>query len=87
MTKSALKSLVEIISQNVDVLDAALEKRGATAPSLDEPFKPGSDIANGQPELMATADIAVRAALQLVQLIRLPQLSVLQDAVSVRTFR
>lgn len=84
--KSTLKALVEIISQNIDVLDDALEKRGAAVPSLDEPFTPGSDVANGQPELMVTADLACRAALQLVQIIRLPQLTLLQDAVSVSGF-
>ncbi len=82
--KSSLKSLAEIIAQNVDILDAALQKRGGAAPSLDEPFKPGSDVANGQPELAAAADIALRAALQLAQLLRQPQLSIIQDALSVR---
>ncbi|KLO13130.1 O-methyltransferase [Schizopora paradoxa] len=80
--KSTLKALVEIISKNIDVLDDALEKRGCPVPSLDDPFTPGSDVANGQPELMVTADLACRAALQLAQIIRLPQLTLLQDSVS-----
>ncbi len=50
----------------------------------DEPFTPGSDVTNGDPQLLATADLACRAALQLVQIIRVPQLTILQDAISVR---
>ncbi|KLO09769.1 O-methyltransferase, partial [Schizopora paradoxa] len=80
--KSTLKSLAEIIMQNVDALDAALAKRGAVAPSLDEPFTPGSDVTNGQRELMVTADFACRAAMQLAQILRVPQLTLIQDAMS-----
>ncbi len=78
-----LRSFAEIILKNCDVLDAALEKRGVPVPSLDEPFTPGSDVTNGDPQLLATADLACRAALQLVQIIRVPQLTILQDAISV----
>ncbi len=65
--KSSIRALAEFILQNVDTIEEALEKRGAAVPSLDDPFTPGSDIANGQPELMATTELTVRAASQLIQ--------------------
>lgn len=83
--KSALKSLAELILQNVDVLEASLKKRGANVPSLDEPAIPGPDVTNGDPELMATNDITCRGAWQILNILRPPQLTLLQDAVSVRT--
>ena len=83
-SKSTIRALAELILQNVDALEEALEKRGASVPSLDDPFTPGSDIANGQPELMATTELTVRAASQLIQTIRLPQYSVIHEALSVR---
>lgn len=81
--KSTLKALVEIVAQNVDALDAALEQRGASAPSLDQPFTPGSDVTNGQPELMRMVDLASRAALQLVHIIRPPQMTLTENCTSV----
>ncbi len=61
--KSTIRALAEFILQNVDVIEEALEKRGASVPSLDDPFTPGSDIANSQPELMATTELTVRCRL------------------------
>ncbi|KLO13212.1 S-adenosyl-L-methionine-dependent methyltransferase [Schizopora paradoxa] len=81
-SKSTIRALAELILQNVDALEEALEKRGASVPSLDDPFTPGSDIANGQPELMATTELTVRAASQLIQTIRMPQYSVIHEALS-----
>ncbi|KLO19077.1 S-adenosyl-L-methionine-dependent methyltransferase [Schizopora paradoxa] len=80
-----LRSLAEIILKNCDILDAALEKRGAHVPSLDDPYTPESDVTNNDPQLLATADIACRAALQLVQTIRTPQLTILLDGLSFLT--
>lgn len=82
--KSSIRALAEFILQNVDTIEDALEKRGASVPSLDDPFTPGSDIANGQPELMATTELTVRAASQLAQILRPPQYSVVHEALSVR---
>lgn len=79
-----LRSLAEIILKNCDVLDDALEKRGVQVPSLDDPYTFGSDVTDNDPQLLATADLACRAALQLVQIIRVPQLTILQDGLSVR---
>ncbi len=82
--KSTIRALAEFILQNIDTIEGALDKRGASVPSLDDPFTPGSDIANGQPELMATTEMTVRAAFQLIQTIRLPQYTVIHEALSVR---
>ncbi|KLO06792.1 hypothetical protein SCHPADRAFT_677279 [Schizopora paradoxa] len=80
--KSTLKALVEIIAQNVDALDAAMEERGVSAPSLDEPFAPGSDVTNGQPQLIQMADLICRAATHLIHVVEPPKLSVLKKCSS-----
>ena len=83
MAKSSIRALAELILQNIDTIEDALDKRQASVPSLDDPFTPVSDIANWEPELMATTELTVRAASQLIQTLRLPQYSVIHEALSV----
>jgi len=83
MTTSSLKALAELILKNVDVLESDLAKRGVTAPSLDEVFTPGSDFTTSSQEVLQAADTACHAALQLVQTIRTPALSLLQTSFGV----
>ncbi len=83
--KSSIRALAEFILRNVDIIEDALDKRGASIPSLDDPFTPGSDIANGEPALIETTEMTIRAASQLIQTIRLPQYSVIHEALSVRS--
>ncbi|KLO13187.1 O-methyltransferase [Schizopora paradoxa] len=80
--KSSIRALAELILKNVDTIEEALNKRQATVPSLDDPFTPESDITYGDPDLMATTELTVRAASQLIQTIRSPQFSIVHEALS-----
>lgn len=67
---TALRKLVDLLSQSVDVIEVAYSKRGHSPPSLDDPYTPESDTAYQDPAVLQAATIASAAVSQLQLLVR-----------------
>ena len=72
---STLRSLVDVISRRVDALEADCEKHVIAVPSLDETYSPELDLPRDDPEILKSTNFIIAAALQLVQTLRSPQLT------------
>lgn len=85
MSKSAgsLRSLAQLILANVDILEADSANDGFSIPSLDEPYIPGSDFSNANPEVAKAKTIIDAAAQQLLHTIRNPHSDLLITMYSV----
>lgn len=67
---TALRKLVDVLSQSVDVIEAGYSKRGHSPPSLDDIYTPESDAAYQDPSVLQASTIASAAASQLQLLVR-----------------
>ncbi len=84
--KSSLTDLTEIIAQNVQVLEASMEKRDINVPSLNDVYEPGFEFHNEEPDVARSIDMICRAALQLIQTVRPPKAVLMHTALSVRIY-
>ncbi|KAI0260406.1 S-adenosyl-L-methionine-dependent methyltransferase [Gloeopeniophorella convolvens] len=71
-----LNALVGILTQNVQTLQESYAQKGASFPSLDDPYKPGP--LDNDPEVSATTRLIVAAAFQIIATVRNP-LDTIQD--------
>lgn len=67
---TSLRKLVDLLSQSVDIIEAAYSKRGHSPTSLDEIYTPESDAAYQDPAVLQASTIASAAATQLQLLVR-----------------
>lgn len=82
---SALKTLLDIIENGVKAVQAKCDARGASFPSLDQPFTPESDAI--REEVMTDAAPAIAAAHQLIATLENPGVYALRNAFGVSRAR
>ena len=85
VTKSTLSLLRDIINNSIDVIESHLATKGATFPSLNDPFIPTSDAEAIllEPDVISATSHIIAAASQLVATVRHPAQTVIDDTLSV----
>ena len=81
--KSSIRALAELVLDNIDVLEADCARRGADIPSLQDPYKAGTEFTLDDPDVQNASTIIIAAAQQLIQTIQNPQVNLLMTAYSV----
>ena len=84
--KSSIRSLAELILKNIDVLEADCSRREEGIPSLQDPYKVGTDFTLDDPGVQNASTVIVAAAQQLIQTVQTPQVNLLMSAYSVCSF-
>lgn len=82
--KSSIRALAELVLQNIDTLEADCARRGADIPSLQDPYKAGTEFTLEDADVQNASTIIIAAAQQLIQTIQSPQVNLLMNAYSVR---
>jgi hypothetical protein len=80
---SSLRTLLNILSTQVDTIEANYAKAGVPYPSLDQPFTPGP--MDRDPQTAMATQVAVAAATQLLATLRSPLDSLFELAVGTIT--
>ncbi|KAF7320605.1 S-adenosyl-L-methionine-dependent methyltransferase [Mycena chlorophos] len=77
MPTTAIRQLLEILTEAVDTLEAACQSAAVTVaiPDLYEPFSPASEAFRGVPKAAEAASLIGAAALQLEAIVTPPQIS------------
>ncbi|KLO06095.1 S-adenosyl-L-methionine-dependent methyltransferase [Schizopora paradoxa] len=79
---STIRALAEVILQNIDALEADCARRGVEAPSMKEPFKPGSEFSLNDADVQKASTVIVAAAQQLINTVQPPQVNLVMTAYS-----
>ena len=84
-TKSTLRLLRDIINDSIDLIESRLAAKGATFPSLNDPFIPTSDAEAIllEPDVLSATSHIVAAASQLIATVRHPAQTVVDDVLLV----
>ena len=80
---STIRALAELILQNIGPLEADCARRGVEAPSMKEPFKPGSEFSLNDVDVQKASTVIVAAAQQLINTVQPPQVNLVMTAYSV----
>lgn len=81
--KSTIRALAELVLQNIDALEADCSRRGVEAPSLRDPYKPGSEFSLNDIDVQKASTVIVAAAQQLINTVQPPQVNLVMTAYSV----
>jgi hypothetical protein len=81
MATSSLKALLNLLSTQIDVLEALHSKSGVSSLSVDEPFVP--TLLDRDPAALQATQLAVAAASQILATVRSPVESIQEAATSV----
>ena len=84
---STLRTLANLIVQQVDTIEAACTKNGLVFPSPDEFFSPESEAARGDPEVIRAVTLLCSAANEIALVARHPQATLMMNVLGVSGYR
>ena len=83
---STLRTLANLIVQQVDTIEAACTKNGHVFPSPDELFSPESEAARGDPEVIRAVTLLCSAANEIALVARHPQATLMMNVLGVSAY-